>query len=165
MVTLKCEIDSAVDGLEAVNKVQEVHASLNLQYDLIMMNIIMPNLDGVSACQLIRQSDRTPIIAVTANIRADDIQMYLQHGMDDVLPKPYTRKSLLDMLEKHLSYLEKTKSVIEDNMHGSPNTASNLSTSDVGSNQFLYPESQLNNHITPMGPPLNEHWPTELSIS
>lgn len=40
----------------------------------------MPNLDGVSACHLIRQSDRTPIIAMTSNIRSDDIQLYFQHG-------------------------------------------------------------------------------------
>lgn len=42
----------------------------------------MPNLDGVSACHLIRQFDRTPIIAMTSNIRSDDIQLYFQHGMD-----------------------------------------------------------------------------------
>lgn len=40
----------------------------------------MPNLDGVSACHLIRQFDQTPIIAMTSNIRSDDIAMYFQHG-------------------------------------------------------------------------------------
>ncbi|KKK27259.1 stress response regulator/HFS transcription factor [Aspergillus rambellii] len=89
------------DGLEAVNKIQD-----GSKYDLILMDIIMPNLDGVSACHLIRQFDRTPIIAMTSNIRSDDIQLYFQHGMDDVLPKPFTRKSLLDMLEKHLVHLK-----------------------------------------------------------
>lgn len=64
------------DGLEAVNKIQD-----GSKYDLILMDIIMPNLDGVSACHLIRQFDRTPIIAMTSNIRSDDIQLYFQHGM------------------------------------------------------------------------------------
>lgn len=41
----------------------------------------MPNLDGVSACHLVRQFDRTPIIAMTSNIRSDDIQLYFHHGM------------------------------------------------------------------------------------
>lgn len=50
------------------------------KYDLILMDIIMPNLDGVSACHLIRQFDRTPIIAMTSNIRSDDIQLYFHHG-------------------------------------------------------------------------------------
>lgn len=50
------------------------------KYDMILMDIIMPNLDGVSACHLIRQFSRTPIVAMTSNIRSDDIQMYFQHG-------------------------------------------------------------------------------------
>ena len=102
LYSFSCVIDTALDGLEAVSKMQE-----GIKYDMILMDIIMPNLDGVSACHIIRQFDRTPIIAMTSNIRSDDIQMYFQHGMDDVLPKPFTRKSLLEMLEKHLMHLKK----------------------------------------------------------
>lgn len=50
------------------------------KYDMVLMDIIMPNLDGVSACHLIRQFDQTPIIAMTSNIRSDDISMYFHHG-------------------------------------------------------------------------------------
>lgn len=50
----------------------------------------MPNLDGVSACHLIRQFDRTPIIAMTSNIRSDDIQLYFQHGTIHYLPHTLT---------------------------------------------------------------------------
>ena len=83
----------------------------------------MPNLDGVSACHLIRQFDHTPIIAMTSNIRSDDISMYFHHGkvnsaefrafsdfktgMNDVLPKPFTKEGLLQMLEKHLGHLKR----------------------------------------------------------
>ncbi|KAN0080519.1 HSF-type DNA-binding domain containing protein [Elaphomyces granulatus] len=106
--SFSCVIDTAFDGLEAVGKIQN-----GSKYDLILMDIIMPNLDGVSACHLIRQFDRTPIIAMTSNIRSDDIQLYFQHGMDDVLPKPFTRKSLIEMLEKHLVHLKSLPQVIE----------------------------------------------------
>jgi CheY-like chemotaxis protein len=41
----------------------------------------MPNLDGVSACRTIRNYDSTPIIAMTSNIRNDDINMYFTNGM------------------------------------------------------------------------------------
>lgn len=102
LYSFSCTVDTALDGLEAVSKIQE-----GGKYDMILMDIIMPNLDGVSACHIIRQFDRTPIIAMTSNIRSDDIQMYFQHGMDDVLPKPFTRKSLMDMLEKHLIHMKK----------------------------------------------------------
>lgn len=71
-----CAVDSALDGLEAVNKM-----NAGSKYDLVLMDIIMPNLDGVSACHLIRQFDQTPIVAMTSNIRSDDISMYFQHGM------------------------------------------------------------------------------------
>jgi len=97
-----CSIDSALDGLEAVNKMNN-----GSKYDLVLMDIIMPNLDGVSACHLIRQFDTTPIVAMTSNIRSDDISMYFQHGMNDVLPKPFTKEGLLHMLEKHLVHLKK----------------------------------------------------------
>ncbi|KAK4999117.1 kinase-regulated stress-responsive transcription factor skn7 [Elasticomyces elasticus] len=97
-----CSIDTALDGLEAVNKLNG-----GSKYDLVLMDIIMPNLDGVSACHLIRQFDATPIIAMTSNIRSDDISMYFQHGMNDVLPKPFTKEGLLSMLEKHLAHLKK----------------------------------------------------------
>ncbi|KAJ6106441.1 hypothetical protein N7512_009958 [Penicillium capsulatum] len=108
LYSFSCVIDTALDGLEAVNKIQG-----GQKYDLILMDIIMPNLDGVSACHLIRQFDRTPIIAMTSNIRSDDIQLYFHHGMDDVLPKPFTRKSLLEMLEKHLVHLKTMPQGIE----------------------------------------------------
>lgn len=76
-------------------------------YDLILMDIIMPVLDGVSACHLVRQFDNTPIIAMTSNIRSDDISMYFQHGMNDVLPKPFTKEGLMAMLDKHLGHLKR----------------------------------------------------------
>lgn len=74
-----CSVDSALDGLEAVNKMNG-----GAKYDLVLMDIIMPNLDGVSATHLIRQFDTTPIIAMTSNIRSDDISMYFQHGKHTV---------------------------------------------------------------------------------
>jgi osomolarity two-component system response regulator SKN7 len=69
-----------VDGLEAVNKL-----NAGSRYDLILMDIIMPTLDGVSATHLIRQTDTTiPIIAMTSNIRSDDISLYFNHGKSNL---------------------------------------------------------------------------------
>lgn len=64
----------------------------------------MPRLDGVSATSLIRQFDHmTPIISMTSNSKPDDITKYYSSGMNDVLPKPFTKDGLLNMLE--VSYL------------------------------------------------------------
>ncbi|KZT02388.1 uncharacterized protein LAESUDRAFT_415035 [Laetiporus sulphureus 93-53] len=96
-----CTIDVAVDGVGAVNK-------MNLEkYDLVLMDIVMPKLDGVSATSLIRQFDHmTPIISMTSNSKPNEIIKYYSSGMNDILPKPFTKDGLLEMLEKHLMHLK-----------------------------------------------------------
>lgn len=96
-----CMIDVAVDGVGAVNK-------MNLEkYDLVLMDIVMPKMDGVSATNLIRQFDpMTPIISMTSNSKPSEIMTYYSSGMNDILPKPFTKEGLLDMLEKHLMHLK-----------------------------------------------------------
>ncbi|KAF7294641.1 Response regulatory domain-containing protein [Mycena indigotica] len=95
-----CAIDVAVDGVGAVNK-------MNLEkYDLVLMDIIMPKLDGVSATSMIRKFDpQTPIISMTSNSRPNEIMTYYSSGMNDILPKPFTKEGLFEMLEKHLVHL------------------------------------------------------------
>lgn len=89
-----CSIDVAVDGVGAVNK-------MNLaKYDLVLMDIVMPKLDGVSATNLIRKFDQgTPIISMTSNSKPNEIMTYYSSGMNDILPKPFTKEGLLEMLE------------------------------------------------------------------
>ncbi|KIJ59721.1 hypothetical protein HYDPIDRAFT_100207 [Hydnomerulius pinastri MD-312] len=96
-----CAIDVAVDGVGAVNK-------MNLEkYDLVLMDIVMPKMDGISATSLIRQFDHmTPIISMTSNSKPSEIMTYYSSGMNDILPKPFTKEGLLDMLEKHLMHLK-----------------------------------------------------------
>ncbi|EJF66352.1 hypothetical protein DICSQDRAFT_49867 [Dichomitus squalens LYAD-421 SS1] len=96
-----CTIDVAVDGVGAVNK-------MNLEkYDLVLMDIVMPKLDGVSATSLIRQFDHmTPIISMTSNSKPAEIMKYYSSGMNDHLPKPFTKDGLWDVLEKHLTHLK-----------------------------------------------------------
>ena len=60
----------------------------------------MPKLDGVSATSLIRRFDHmTPIISMTSNSRPAEILKYYSSGMNDILPKPFTKDGLFDMLE------------------------------------------------------------------
>ncbi|KAG9309198.1 CheY-like superfamily [Chiua virens] len=99
-----CAIDVAVDGVGAVTK-------MNLEkYDLVLMDIVMPKMDGISATSLIRQFDHmTPIISMTSNSKPSEIMTYYSSGMNDILPKPFTKEGLLDMLEKHLMHLKVTQ--------------------------------------------------------
>ncbi|KAF9962987.1 kinase-regulated stress-responsive transcription factor skn7 [Modicella reniformis] len=91
-----CPFDVAEDGLAAVGKMS------HHKYDIVLMDIMMPRLDGVSATTQIRQFDAmTPIISMTSNTAQNDVMTYIANGMNDVLPKPFTKASLLSMLEKH----------------------------------------------------------------
>ena len=90
-------IDVANDGVEAVEKWKKN------KYDLILMDIQMPNMDGLQATSEIRKLEdgvsHIPILAVTAYALTEDRKKCLQAGMDDCLIKPLT----IDELEKKLS--------------------------------------------------------------
>jgi len=76
------------------------------KYDLIFMDIIMPVFDGVSATACIRvAAARVPIVAMTSNIRGEDIATYFQWGMNDVLAKPFTTDGMVRILRKHLTHM------------------------------------------------------------
>ncbi|CEP10212.1 hypothetical protein [Parasitella parasitica] len=95
-----CTIDVAVDGMEAVRKLGTG------KYDLVLMDIMMPKLDGMSATRNIRQYDTwTPIISMTSNTTDQDIQQYFMSGMTDVLPKPFNQGSLGSLLERYCAHL------------------------------------------------------------
>jgi CheY-like chemotaxis protein len=99
--SLGCYSTIVEDGLAAV-------ALASAGWDIILMDVEMPGLNGVEATQRIRADAlasgavRTPIVAVTANAFADERQRYLASGMDACLVKPFTRMQLLEVLERHL---------------------------------------------------------------
>ncbi|KAM7194590.1 transcription factor prr1 [Rhypophila sp. PSN 637] len=104
LTNMDCSVEIARDGLEAVDKINHEAD----RFHLIFMDIIMPNLDGVSATAMIRMvAPRIPIIAMTSNIRQEDIQTYFHFGMNDVLAKPFTRDGMVRILKKHLSWMLK----------------------------------------------------------
>jgi signal transduction histidine kinase/CheY-like chemotaxis protein/HPt (histidine-containing phosphotransfer) domain-containing protein len=101
---LGCGVDFAHDGNEAVEMWSQ------RQYDIILMDCHMPNLDGLEATTAIRNREWTsgdnhpiPIIALTANARGEDYQRCLAIGMNDYLTKPLTLIELRSTLEKWLS--------------------------------------------------------------
>ena len=95
-----CIVITAKDGLEAV-QVSAAHA-----YDLILMDVQMPEMDGLAACRVIRQREaeqqlpRKPIVALTANALTDDRDNCLAAGMDDYLTKPFMRAQLLALVQR-----------------------------------------------------------------
>ncbi len=95
-----CEATVVGDGEQALKAVQNGH------YDLILMDIQMPYLDGIGATSAIRNgyvNADVPIIALTANAMGGDRELYIEKGMSDYLSKPFDRYKLLKILEKWLS--------------------------------------------------------------
>ncbi len=97
---MKCTVDVAESAGEAIDMVS------SNDYDLILMDIQMPDMDGVKAMNKIREMNSTnkttPIIALTANAIEGDREKYLESGMDDYLPKPITGEKLESVLKKHI---------------------------------------------------------------
>lgn len=90
------------DPHTATNGIKALEAVLNEQYDLILMDIQMPEMDGLEATQLIRQQLKIQpvIIAATANAMQEDRENCMEAGMDDYISKPLELEALVKMLEK-----------------------------------------------------------------
>src|SRR5271170_6580224 len=90
-------VDVAEDGQQGVNAFQTSN------YDLILMDVSMPVLDGVGATKEIRSSgSQIPIIAMTANALKGDAERFIGAGMSDYIPKPVDRQLLVSLLVKWL---------------------------------------------------------------
>lgn len=91
-------VDEAVDGVAAVEACGRQH------YDLILMDVHMPVMDGVEATRRIRTLQEggksTPVVALTANALNGDRERYLAAGLDDYLEKPLSEEALRKAIEK-----------------------------------------------------------------
>ncbi len=83
------EADEAQDGMEAVKKCREG------EYDVILMDIMMPKLDGYSAVKEIRKFSSTPIIMLSARTEEYDKLFGFEIGTDDYVTKPFSPKEVM----------------------------------------------------------------------
>ena len=96
------QVDTAEDGVKAI------HALESKPYNLVLMDLQMPNMDGYECTREIRKPDskvldhNLPIIALTAHTREEDRKQCLEYGMNDHLSKPLNFTILENTLKKHL---------------------------------------------------------------
>jgi CheY-like chemotaxis protein/HPt (histidine-containing phosphotransfer) domain-containing protein len=109
--TLGCDIDVAENGFVAVEKIK------NEDFDIVLMDIQMPVMDGFEATKAIRAAtppkNIVPIIALTANATKQDIDKCLSAGMNDCISKPFTPDDLYAALSKYKGVPTKTKNHVQ----------------------------------------------------
>lgn len=95
-------VDLAANGLEAVDMVSQ------FEYDLILMDIRMPEMDGVEACRVIRSNGcDVPMYALTADAMKGDRERFIAAGMNGYLSKPLLEKDILKFFRSYIPGEEK----------------------------------------------------------
>lgn len=83
------EISEATDGIEAIRKVEQIKPNI------VLLDIMMPVLDGIEVCRQIRKFSRVPIIMLTARAEDEDRIMGLDLGADDYISKPFNPREVV----------------------------------------------------------------------
>ena len=102
--------DAVANGREAIKALELSH------YDMVLMDVQMPEIDGLAASRLIRskktkvQNYKVPIIAMTARAMKGDKEKCLEAGMNDYITKPIEHKQLLEKIEKQIHFIKNRKS-------------------------------------------------------
>ena len=111
--------DAVANGQEAVTALEKI------PYDLVLMDVQMPEMDGFEATEVIRdpasrvRNHDIPVIAMTAHAMKGDRERCLEAGMDDYVSKPVTALALNKTLEKHLEAINKSSgATAPDQEHG-----------------------------------------------
>lgn len=126
-----CEVIEAENGLEAINILKEQ------QFDIILMDIQMPIMDGIEATTIIRNelNLKTPIIALTANAFKTEIEKCKSVGMNDYVTKPFDEKILFETI---LKFTKKQKNISEKaELKTHSYNLSNLNAMSRGNQEFV----------------------------
>ena len=99
------ELDLAEDGKTGLNNI------LNACYDLIILDVMMPGLDGFELCKIIRKRSDVPIMFLTGKTREEDVLYGYELGADDYIVKPF---SIAVLYSKILALLGRTKTEVKE---------------------------------------------------
>lgn len=134
----KCTVEIANNGIEGVKKAQQK------MYDLILMDIQMPVMDGYEATKIIKndiskKASQIPIVAMTAYATNVDINRAKNAGMDDYIFKPFKPNELYNILEKYGKPSKERNLIYSNEANGGAETKSVKKYIDL---KFLYEETQ-----------------------
>lgn len=101
------QVEAAIDGYEALQKAPLVKP------DLILLDIMLPGIDGFEVCRILRQSMNVPIIFLTARDDEIDRVTGLEIGGDDYVSKPFSMRELMSRVKARLRMLRQMKAMVD----------------------------------------------------
>ena len=128
------EVDCAYDGEEALEKIQ------NNEYDIVLLDIMLPKLDGFQVCQQVREFSEVPILMLTA--KGDDMDkiLGLEYGADDYITKPF---NILEVKARIKAITRRTSKAAQQKKNDSIIKASDM-TLDTDSKRLHIGDKEIN---------------------
>lgn len=128
----KCSIAKAENGKIALEMLRRE------KFDIILMDMQMPEMDGIEATKILRKelAIKTPVIALTANAFKTEIDHCINAGMNDYITKPFNEENLLNTIYKYVKIHEKTAKTVSDTHERLYNLKS-IQTLSRGDKEFM----------------------------
>jgi len=127
------QIDDSANGLEAYNKI------LQKEYDLVILDVMMPVMDGWDTLDKIRATSEVPVLMLTAKGNTEDKVIGLTSGADDYLVKPFEEAELVARIE---ALLRRTKKTVNENIFKYKGLSINILAREVSLDTVLLPLTQ-----------------------
>lgn len=160
---MECDVDVAEDGEAALSMFKEN------SYDMIFMDIQMPEMDGYDATREIRKLEKTgehiPIVAITANAMEGDKEKCIKAGMDDYICKPLKGEDLETVLSQYLEAENKAIKTLENTENETKNIERNNENqqSENRANDIKNPNAKQASENTEKPDAANTEAPPEIS--
>lgn len=112
---IDCQVIRAYDGKEGL------HLALTERPDLIILDISMPEMDGIEVCREVRKTQSTPIIMLTAKVEEIDRVLGLEIGADDYITKPFSIREFVARVKAVFRRAKMDREIIESNSNSELN--------------------------------------------
>ncbi|MBE6034297.1 response regulator [Aminipila sp.] len=127
------EVEAAYDGQEGLDK------ALNTQSDLILLDVMLPSMDGFQVCKRVREGSTVPIIMLTAKEEEVDKVLGLELGADDYITKPFGMRELVARIKANLRRTELAAGAAND-----PSNIQDFGNLEIDMNRY---EVRKNNQV------------------
>lgn len=128
------EVDAAYDGKEALGKIREKN------YDMVLLDVMLPKMSGMDVCQAVREFSDVPIIMLTAKGEDMDKILAFDNGVDDYLTKPF---NILEVKARIKAILRRNQKNQREPESNAPLSAGDLSL-DIESRRVMLGEREIN---------------------